>query len=74
MPIVSGKMIVNFTADIDSKTQLLEEFNHEMARWGTVTLTNLPDDKLELDIHHHQIVYVEDEDGYVIHEVEEEKY
>lgn len=73
MAIVSGKMIIHFAANIESKEELLEEFSNDMARWGTVELANLPDERLELDIHHHQIVYMEDEDGHIIHEVEEEK-
>ena len=73
MQIVSGKMVIHFTGEIINKNELLEKFHHDMLRWGTIELANLPDDRLELNISSLQVVYMEDDDGYVIHEEEEEK-
>lgn len=58
--LIHGSITIDFVTK-STKRNLLENFNDYLVKMGTVNLTNMNDDHLELKIHNHEITHLERE-------------
>lgn len=60
MHTICGTMTINFTANTTMK-RLREDFHEELFKDGCVTLINMDNDYLEMEIHQFEITKTDDE-------------
>lgn len=60
MHIVCGTITIDFTSRV-SKQVLVDDFNSMLVKIGTINLINYSNEKLELEVNSHELVYLDTE-------------